>query len=182
VEPVRVEWPVPGRAEPHVIVNAGRYRAVRLHGQGLFPDHVCPDLYRSDPSQFTGVDEGNSILPVGVTPLPLACLYHALMFTCCPDHGITLGNGVGEWFLTVDILAGLHGSDCLQAVPVVGGTDDDGIHIGVVHNPSPVLYNLWRPLSGDLFRVSSSFIKPFVIDVAQGDALHLWKFKEGLKV
>jgi len=37
------------------------------------------------------MNEGNSILPVGIAPLPLSGLYHALMFTGGSDHGITLG-------------------------------------------------------------------------------------------
>ena len=47
------------------------------------------------------------------------------------DRLFTFPLRMGERFLDVNVLAGLHGPDRRKAVPMVAGRDDDGVDVGV---------------------------------------------------
>ena len=47
-------------------------------------------------------------------------------------------NRQGEWFLYVDILAGLTGRHTLEGMPVIGCSHDDGIQLLQVQDPAEV--------------------------------------------
>ena len=57
-------------------------------------------------------------------------LGHAAVFAGGLDDGAALGDGEGQRFLDVDILAVAHRVDGDQRVPVVGRADEDGVDIG----------------------------------------------------
>jgi len=54
-----------------------------------------------------------------------------LIFPSSGDRLLTFPLRMGERFLDVNILAGLHGPDRRKAVPMVAGRDDDGVDVGV---------------------------------------------------
>ena len=54
-----------------------------------------------------------------------------LILPSCGDGLLTFPLRMGERFLDVNVLAGLHGPNRRKAMPMVAGRDDDGIDVGV---------------------------------------------------
>ena len=88
------------------------------------------------------------------------------------DRLLTFPLRMGERFLDVNILAGLHGPNRRQAVPMVAGRDDDGVDVGVFDEFAKI---------GRCFRIGKSgfgFRNAGRVRIGQSDDLHAGNFGE----
>ena len=116
--------------------------------------------------------EGHGVLPMRIASLPLAHLYDTVVLLGGPDHDVAFRNTVAQWFLAIDILACLASVDGLEAMPMVGRTDDHDIDVLIVDHLSPILVQVFYFLSGDFGGLGRPVLEDIAVDVAQGDASH----------
>ena len=95
------------------------------------------------------------------------------------DHRLALGDVVADGLLAVDVLAGHHGVDRRQGVPVVGRGDDDGVDVLAVEQLAIVLDGLGVDAPG-LLHLRGGLGGVAVVDVGRGDELDLLVREEGL--
>ena len=116
--------------EPEIPIEVGR------HGLG-FPGGVAEAVVGWNPAfdavEFTETvvaHEFSDVVETFHRAVLGAVLRHAAVFAGGLDDGATLGDGEGQRFLDVDILAVAHRVDGDQRVPVVGRADEDGVDVG----------------------------------------------------
>ncbi len=113
-----------------------------------------------------------------IAALPLAYLYDPVIFAGSLFHQVAFFDGVGKRFFDIHVFASLAGEDSRQAVPVVGGTDNDSVDILVVDDMAPILIQVRNFFSGLFFYIGGPFVQPFVVDIAEGDTFHFRIFQK----
>ena len=91
--------------------------------------------------------ESDCVLPVRVAALPLSDLYDTVVFLGSTYHDITFFDTVSQRFFAINIFSGFAGGNHLEAVPMVGSTDDNDVHIFVVDQLPPVFIKVFYLLS-----------------------------------
>ena len=172
VKAIRIKRSFGCRTKPHVVIYAGRRRAIWFDRQGRFPVLIRPYFHCPDASDATLFHKVGCFVPMRIAALPLANLYDAVVFAGSLDHQITFLDGIGKRFLNVDIFSCLAGFNGRQAVPVVGSPDDYKIYILIVNYFSPVFIKIGNFLSCFLLNVGGSFLQPLVIYVTEGNTFH----------
>ena len=178
METVDVERTFRGRTQPHVVIHSGRNGAVGNNRQGWFSILVSPDFYRADASYISGFQEISSFVPVRVAALPLSYLDHPVVFAGRLFHQVAFFDRVGKRFFHINVFPCLAGIDGRQAMPMVGSSDNDCIYVLIVDHLTPVLVEVGDLLPGTFFHISSSFVQPFVVDIAESYALHFGILQE----
>ena len=129
MEPVGVEGPLPGRAQPQVVVHPVRRGAVRRHWRGRLPIQIGPGPGQTNSPKLAGFHVLDGLRELGGAPLLGPHLDHPLIEASGSDHDSTLLNSQREWFLDVNVLSGLTGHDRLEGMPVIGRGHDNGIQL-----------------------------------------------------
>ena len=115
------------RAQPEVEVQVVGHRHLG-QVEGLWRiAHAAPDLL--DVAQCTGahqLDGGDELLAAA---LLATHLQDAVVSTHGTLYGQSLGDGIGQRLLQIDVLAGLERMDGHEGMPVVGRGNLDGIDI-----------------------------------------------------
>ena len=108
-------------------------------------------------------------------------LYHAAVALLGSHHGVALGNAVGGRFLHIHVFSCGAGVGHDEAVPVVGGADDDGIDVFVVQHLAvvAVLPGADTPV---LLGVGGALVEDLLVHVAQGHQPHTGILEHGGEV
>ena len=120
-------------------------------------------------------------------PLLAAGLEDAAVTTRRSDHGLALTNGQGQGLFAVHVLAGFHGRDADQGVPVVRRGHDDGVYVVARDDLSEVpvgldaVVGLLAKRIGVMpVRVTQKVVEPNRLDVAQRKDLRVAAVQEGV--
>ena len=135
---VPVEWASWCRPQPHIIVNTGRNRLIRLYGDRGAPTLIREYTYCAYLTQLSAMYELHGVLPVRVASLPLSHLYNPIVFLGRTYHYITFLDTISQRFLTIHILPGLASGYHLQTVPMIGSSYDYEIDILIIYQFTPV--------------------------------------------
>jgi hypothetical protein len=113
-------------------------------------------------------DDFSRLLAKRVRPALNSDLDDALGFVRRLDHRPPFGHDERQWLLNVHVLAGAAGVDHLQRVPVVGGGNDDGVHVLAIEELVVVV---------ELIRVRADLlggeVEVWLIEVADRDDLRV---------
>src|SRR5262245_10843732 len=127
------------RPAPQVVVHRlGRLlRAADL--ADARPQLVAQAAGQGDLAQLAGVDEGDGVAQTLLATALRAGLANAVEFAGGLDDAAAFADVVADRLLDVNVLAGLHGPDGGQGVPVVGRGNADGVNRLVFENLADVL-------------------------------------------
>ena len=118
---------------------------------------------------------------MGTTALPLSDLDDAIVTIHRTHHSANLVDGIGHGFFHIDVLARRAGIDHLQAMPVIGRTDNNGVHIRIVEQGPIVTIESWRGAGcGD--DVGGTFRQNPCINVTQGHTTGTGNFQHRTEV
>ena len=123
---------------PEIVVHRGRH-GIRARRADRGPWSVGADVSQLDLSElaFADVLRGGSVGAVGAELG--AALADAVVLASGLHHAASFADVVTDRLLDVHILAGLHGPDGRQGVPVVRCGNRDDVHRLVVEDPPHVL-------------------------------------------
>ena len=126
-------------AEPAIVVDVGRGLAVGILAH---PDRadvlVVPGLHPEDLAELARADDLDGLLEMRRRALLGADGHDLVGLAGRADHRLALGDVVRDRLLDIDVLAGQHGLDRGQGVPVVGRGDDDAVDVFAVEHGAVV--------------------------------------------
>ena len=102
----------------------------------------------------------HGVLPVWVAALPLSYLHNPFVLLCCPNHHITFFDAVAQRFLTKHIFSGFTSGYQLEAMPMIGSSDDNNVNVFVINYFPPILVQVRYFFGGNLFGYRCLSIKP----------------------
>src|SRR6056297_416197 len=97
MESVWVEWTLWSRSEPEIIIyTLGDGFVGDGHWSGAI-EKVGPEMDFTDLAQLSFLHHFDGFFPMIATPLLLAHLYHAVVFSGGFGHDVAFFNGIGQW-------------------------------------------------------------------------------------
>ena len=171
VESIGVERPLGRGAEPALVVDVGRGLAVGIlaHADGADVLEV-PGLHPEDLAELSRADDLDGLLEVGRRALLGADGHDLVGLAGGAEHRLAFGDVVRDRLLDVDVLAGQHGLDRGQGVPVVGRGDDHRVQVLAVEH-RPIVAGRVRGVAFVFLDAFGGFAGVVVIDVGDGDDL-----------
>lgn len=163
-------------AEPHVVIDGVRGRAVRRVADVSLPG-AFPGFGDEAATEGAAADVGEGGLQAFGRTVLRAQLHDAVVFFHGGDHPLAFDDVVSVRLFNVDIFAGLAGEDGGDGVPVIGSADHDGVEAVVVEQVTKIADDLWflSLQSGDGVH---GVAEAGGVDLGDGDDFGLGVFRE----
>src|SRR5690606_2863569 len=153
---------------------------IRHFRNTLLPPQIGPCFYGSDFPYFPAMYKRDGVTKMLLTPLPLSNLHNTFVLILHGNKSVTLLNRVSQRFLYVNTFSSSHGLRSLQAMPMVGCSNDNGVNIRSGQQLFIIFIRLRMYIS--LFQFVKALTQHFVVNITDCGTCHIRNLQYRLEI